>query len=405
MCKKYFLLFVTVCLLCSGAAQSQSKSTLENNKKKIEDEIAQTSKLLEQTRKNKKSSVEELELISKNISNRQKIVVVLNKEITTTDSKIQKHSVAIERLSGDIAKLKNEYARMLQSSYLHRNSYSKIMYVLASKSFSQAYRRILYIRQYSDYQKKQVALIEAKQVALNENISSLQREKDLKDKLLKEETKEKEKLQKEQQVKNKVVKDLEKQEKQLKADIAKKQKKVNELNAQIQKIIKAEIAASQKKAQAEGKKTDKTTVYALTPEEKNLSNNFAANKSRLPWPTEKGTVSEYFGTHDHPTIKNVKVTNNGINIITERGGSARAVFDGKVTNVGTIYGLKFVMIRHGEYTTVYSNLDDVSVKAGETVKTKQRIGRIYTSDDGNTELQFQVWKGTTKMDPVGWIAK
>ena len=403
MLKKYFLWFVIMGMFCSGIAQTQSKKTLESNKKKIEQEIAQTSELLKQTRQNKKSSVKELELLGKNISNRQKIVTGLNKEITNTDIKIRKHSAAVNRLSDDIAKLKSEYARMLQSSYLHRNSYSKIMYVFASENFFQAYRRILYIRQYSDYQKKQVALIEAKQVALNENISALQKEKGIKDKLLKEETIEKEKLQKEQQAKNKVLSDLKKQEKRLVADLEKKQKKVRELNAKIQKIIQAEIAASQKKAESEGK--PKTTVYALTPEEKNLSNNFAANKGRLPWPTEKGTVSEYFGTHDHPVIKNVKVTNNGINILTERGGSARAVFDGKVTNIGIIYGLKFVMVRHGEYTTVYSNLDDVSVQTGQTVKTKQKIGRIHTSEEGDTELQFQVWKSTTKMDPMGWIAK
>jgi septal ring factor EnvC (AmiA/AmiB activator) len=403
MFKKYFLWFVIMGALYSGIAQTQSKKTLESSKKQIEQEIAQTSELLKQTRQNKKSSVKELELLDKNISNRQKIVTGLNKEITNTDIKIHRHSAAVGRLSDDIAKLKSEYARMLQSSYLHRNSYSKIMYVFASKSFSQAYRRILYIRQYGDYQRKQVALIEAKQVALNENISALQKEKGVKDKLLKEETIEKEKLQKEQQSKNKVLSNLKKQEKLLVADLEKKQKKVRELNAKIQKIIQAEIAASQKKAESEGK--PKTTVYALTPEEKNLSNNFAANKGRLPWPTEKGTVSEYFGTHDHPVIKNDKVTNNGINIVTERGGSARAVFDGKVTNIGIIYGLKFVMVRHGEYTTVYSNLDDVSVQTGQTVKTKQKIGRIHTSEEGDTELQFQVWKSTTKMDPMGWIAR
>jgi septal ring factor EnvC (AmiA/AmiB activator) len=401
MFRKYLLLLLVVGLVGSGNAQT--KTTLENNKKKIEREIAQTSELLEKTRKNKKSSIRELELLNNNISNRQKIVVELDKEITSTNEKIQKHSAAVARLGGDIDNLKKEYARMLQSSYLHRNPYGKIMYVLASESFLQAYRRILYIRQYSDYQRKQVALIEAKQVALNENIAALQEEKDVKDKLLKEETEAKTKLQREQQSKNKVLNDLKKQERRLAADIEKKQKKVRELNTQIQKIIQAEIAASQKKAAAEGK--PKTTAYALTPEEKNLSDNFAANKGRLPWPTEKGVVREYFGTHDHPIIKNVKVTNNGINILTERGSSARAVFDGKVTNVGTIYGLKFVMVRHGEYTTVYSNLDDVQVQTGQTVKTKQKIGRIHASEDGDTELQFQVWKGATKMDPMGWVAK
>jgi septal ring factor EnvC (AmiA/AmiB activator) len=384
-------------------AQTKDKNVLENNKRKIEQEIKQTTELLEKTRKNKNSSVQELELLNKNISKRQQLVSELNKEISATNKNIEKHSAAVARLSEDIEKLKSDYARMLQSSYLHRNSYSQLMYILASKSFSQAYRRFMYIRQYSDHQKKQVAIIEAKQVALGENISALKEEKNQKGKLLEEEKQEKDKLQKEEQRQKKVLEDLQKQEKKLRADLAVKQKRVRDLNSQIQKIIQAEIKASQQKA-AEGKR--EAGKYSLTPEEKILSNDFAANMGRLPWPTEKGTVSEYFGTHNHPVIKNVKVTNNGINILTEKGASARAVFNGKVTNVGNIYGLKFVMIRHGEYTTVYSNLDNVQVQAGQTVKTKQTIGRIHTDDNsGNTELQFQVWKGTTKMDPTTWIAK
>ncbi|MDR1739464.1 MAG: hypothetical protein LBR45_01730, partial [Bacteroidales bacterium] len=169
--KKVFrsIVILVFLLMLSGAVAQQSKASLESNKKKIEQEIKQTSELLEKTRRNKKNSVAELQLLNRNISKRQQLVSGLNKEITSTNSKIQKHSAAVSRLSGDITKLKSEYARMLQSSYLHKNPYMKIMYVLSSKDFSQAYRRIMYIRQYSDYLKKQVELIKAKQIALEEN--------------------------------------------------------------------------------------------------------------------------------------------------------------------------------------------------------------------------------------------
>ena len=413
MRNKPLIWFLAVCLLSGGLSglSAQDKKTLEANKKKVEQEIAQTSKLLEQTRKNKRNSLAELELLNKNISMRTKLIKGLNQEVALTDQRIGKLTSDIARHTRDIENLKKEYAAMLQSSYLHRSQYDKWMFILASSDFNQALRRLQYIKQYGDHQRLTVAQIEAKQAALEEKRVELTAQRAEKKQLLDKQEKEKGKLQKEKTTQNKLVNTLKKKENQLAAQLKAKQKKRNELNAQIQKIIQEEIRksneAAQKKAAASGQKTTTSAAaYALTPAEKALSADFENNRGKLPWPTAKGSISSSFGTHPHPVVKSVTVTNNGIDIITEAQSPVRAVFSGEVSNVGTIYGLKFVMIRHGAYTTVYSNLDQVSVKKGDKVTTKQTIGRVATNqEEGKTELQFQVWKGVTKMDPALWLAR
>lgn len=404
---------LTVCLLAGGFSglSGQDKKTLEANKKKVEQEIAQTSKLLEQTRKNKRNSLAELELLNKNINMRTKLIKGLNQEVSLTDQRINKLTSDIARHTRDIENLKKEYAAMLQSSYLHRSQYDKWMFILASSDFNQAFRRLQYIKQYGDHQRLTVAQIEAKQAALQEKREELTAQRAEKKQLLDKQEKEKGKLQKEKTAQNKLVSTLKKKESQLASQLKAKQKKRNELNAQIQKIIQEEIRksneAARKKAEASGQTaTTSSAAYALTPAEKALSADFESNKGKLPWPTAKGSISSPFGTHPHPVVKSVTVTNNGIDIITEARSAVRAVFNGEVSNVGTIYGLKFIMIRHGAYTTVYSNLDQVSVKKGDKVTTKQTIGRVATNqEEGKTELQFQVWKGVTKLDPALWLAR
>ncbi|MEG1952475.1 MAG: peptidoglycan DD-metalloendopeptidase family protein [Bacteroidales bacterium] len=402
-----FILAIT----SQGSVIAQDKRTLEANKKQIEKEIALTSSLLNQTRKSKKTSLLELQLVNRNIQKRKQLISGLYSQLALANNQIEKLSSTVSRLSGDIENLKKEYASMLQSSYLHRNQYSKMMFVLASSDFNQAFRRLRYIKQYSDYQKQQVDLIVAKQEALKTNMSNLEVEKKSKEVLVVSQQQAKKQLEKEQNSKNILVSNLKKKERQLSVQLQAKQKKRRDLNTQIQKIIQEEIRRSnleaQRKAAKEGKSaTTTTTSFALTPEEKALSASFEGNKGRLPWPTERGTISSSFGTHAHPVIKNVSVTNNGIDIVTVSGSAARAVFNGEVSNVGTIYGLKFIMIRHGAYTTVYSNLDQVYVSKGQKVSTKQSLGRIFNNtEEGKTELQFQIWKGVMKLDPNAWISR
>lgn len=215
--------------------------------------------------------------------------------------------------------------------------------------------------------------------------------------------------------KNKAVEQLKKKEKDLQKEIAAKKKDVQKLNDQIQKIINEEIRKAAEEARkreqaakaagtATAAKTPKTTTFDLTPEEKILSNDFANNKGKLPWPTERGVISGSFGEHEHPVVKGVMVVNHGIDILTTSGANARAVFNGTVTRVfSTPKGTKAIIIRHGDYLTVYSNLESVVVKENQKVTTKQNLGEIHTDEDNKTELQFQVWKGNVKMNPAVWV--
>lgn len=400
-----YVRFLSVLLLaaCFAYAPAQDRKTLEANKKKLEQEIEQTNKQLNKTSKQKKNTVAELQLVNSNINKRQQLIKGLNQEVTLTEREIGRLQSKINRLSGDIENLKKEYAMLLTMARRHRNQYSLLMFIFSSQNFNQAWRRLRYISQYDDYSRKQVAIITEKQEVLASSRKTLEEERSNKKKLVDAQVQAKKALEKEQKSKNQMVAQLKKQEKSLKSKLQTQQKKVNQLNDQIKKKIEAEIRASQQK---ETKKPSSGGSFALTPAEKTLSSNFESNKGKLPWPLERGTISGHFGTHPHPVISSLTVTNNGIDILTEKGAAARAVFKGEVCNIESAYGLKFVMVRHGAYMTVYANLDQVYVKKGQTVDVKQKIGRVYyDADENKTELQFQVWKNTTKLNPEAWIAR
>lgn len=401
-----YLRFLTVLLLAAGFsyAPAQDRKTLEANKKKLEQEIEQTNKQLNKTNKQKKATVAELQLVNSNINKRQQLIKGLNQEVTMTEREIGRLQSKINRLSGDIENLKKEYAKLLTMARRHHNQYSLLMFIFSSQNFNQAWRRLRYISQYEDYSRKQVAIITEKQEVLASSRKTLEEERSNKKKLVDAQVKAKKELEKEQKSKNQMVAQLKKQEQSLRSKLQTQQKKVNQLNDQIKKKIEAEIRASQQK---ETQQTGSSgTSFALTPAEKTLSSNFESNKGKLPWPLERGTISGRFGTHPHPVISSLTVTNNGIDILTEKGAVARAVFKGEVCNIESAYGLKFVMVRHGAYMTVYANLDQVYVKKGQTVDVKQKIGRVYhDADENKTELQFQVWKNTTKLNPEAWIAR
>lgn len=404
---RHIILLFCAALLWVSPAQGQDRKTLEANKKKLEQEIAQTSKQLNQTQSKKKATTAQLNLLNSNIDKRRQLINGLNKEMSLVNKEITNLENKITRLSRDVENLRAEYARLIISSYRHRNRYSSLMFILSSKDFNQAVRRVRYISQYNEYIRKQVDLINEKQAVLRTSHERLEEERAGKQKLVDDQRREKKKLEQEQKEKNRIVSQLKSQEKTLKKKLSDQQKKVNELNAKIKKLIEEEVRRSQANAQKNGATaTASKTAYALTPAEKALSGNFESNKGKLPWPLERGTISGRFGTHPHPMVPSVTVTNNGIDILTEKGASARAVFQGEVASIGSVYGLKFVMVRHGGYISVYANLDQVYVEQGQKVTTKQKIGRVYHDrEEDKTELQFQLWKGTEKINPELWIVK
>ena len=382
---------------------AQTKKELENKKKNIQKEIEYTNQLLSETKKNKKLSLNQLVTLNKKISMREELITTINNEIEVLNGQIRETNNAISRLQNDLKKLKSEYAKMIYLAYRNRDAYNKLMFVFASKSFSKAYMRLKYFQQYSDYRKKQAEMIVSTQNILNEKIQLLEENKEEKTGLLGSQENEKQNLTKEKSEKEDVFAQLQDKEKQLKKDLDKKKKDAVKLQQAIQKIIEDELSKAQEKAKDEQKPTPKTLV--LTPESQQLSNNFISNKGKLPWPVIKGIITEHFGIHPHPLMPDIDISNNGIDISTTKGALARALFDGEVTGVVSVPGSgKVLIIRHGEYLSVYANLNEVFVAPGDKIKTKQNLGNILFDDgDSKTELHLEIWKGQIKLDPEAWL--
>lgn len=417
--KKWFLsvlFLVNVMGLLLHAQKTPSKASLETTKKNLEAEIRYSNKLLNETKKNKAASMKELVILNNQITKREKLIGTISKEIKNVSSDISITETDIVGLEQDVKKLKKEYADIIRATAKTQSTYDRLTYVFAAEDFNQAYLRLRYFQQYSAYRKNQVRLIQEKQTLLQTKKATLETQKQSKTNLLKHEESEKKELASQQKQQNQTINQLKKKEKNLAADIKKKKANVEALNKKIQQIIQEEIrkaneeAAKRQQASSGTSGKPATTPSSkgiqLTPEEKTLSNNFAGNKGKLPWPTERGIISSSYGTHEHPVMKGIVTVNYGIDILTTKGAQARSVFDGVVVRVfGTPNGRQAVIVQHGEYRTVYSNLTTVSVRKDQKINTKQSIGTIYTDpDEDKTELQFQIWKGMEKVNPAQWIA-
>lgn len=395
---------------------AQNKQELEKKKKRLLEDIELTNKMLNTTQENKATSLNELEALEQKITIREELIQNIHSQITLLNKGIDKQTGIIGSLEKDLTVVKKEYARMIYYAYKNQNAYNKLLFVFAAENFNDAYKRIKYLKRYAEFRRIQANLIINTEHDLSQKISDLESKKKAKEALLNNESEQKKILSQEIQQKDKVVKNLQKKEKQLMADLKEKQKRADRLNKAIEDIIKKEIEEARRKAEmasrAKEPKVKETkeavkTPYAmtLTPEAAALSLNFSSNQGKLPWPVERGLITETFGVHDHPILKGVKTTNNGINIKTTQNASARAVFDGKVVTV--LYSPSFqnaIIIQHGEYYTVYANLDKVNVKADDNVSTKQIIGLVYTDEnESKTEIHFEIWKVTTKLNPQNWI--
>lgn len=400
--KKIFGVFIFI-LMSSAVMMSQTVSELQAKKKKALENLELTSSLIEKTSKSKTKTLTQLNLLNAEIKQRQGVINTLNAEIRGINKDLNKLRNETNKLQQQLDTLKKEYAKLMYHTYYKKSKYDELMFVLSAKDFAESFRRYRYIKQYSEYCQKKTQEINDTKTALNEKLKQTEKVRGERLKVLNERKKENTKLQNEKNKQNKLIKDLKKKEKQLKAELKKQQKIANKLNEQIEKKIAEEAKKSSKPSSSGGGKT-----YALTKEEKLLSGNFEKNQGRLPWPVLKGIVVGHFGIHPHPVLKHVTTNNKGIYIQCPKGSKARAVFDGEVTQVFTIAGSnKTVIIKHGLYRTVYSNLTNVSVKVGQKVKTKDNIGTIYSdSEDGDkTELYFQVWKDRNIHNPENWLAK
>lgn len=391
----FVLGFVLVFVAPSSYAQ-KSRTALEKQKSKIRKEIDYKNQLLKETKKTKKKSLNQLILVRKKIKNRENLISTLRSEMQLIDGEIDETNNEISRKEDELNALKDEYAKMIYHAYKTRSSYDKIMFVFASEDFNQAYKRLKYLQQYSEFRQAQAQQIALTKLQLDSQITQLEDKKVAKELLITNTKQERNTLAEDIGEKQKLFNDLNSKEKELKDEIKKNERESRKLQKAIQRIIDAEI----KKQNKEGK-----GKYVLTPEAKALSSNFENNKGKLPWPTSKGVVTAYYGEHWHPVLKGIKIYNNGVDISTNGDGKARAVFEGEVSGVIVLPGSgKAVMVRHGAYISVYANLVDVFVQKGDKLTTKQEIGKAKTDQQkGQTHVHFELWKGQTTMNPAQWL--
>lgn len=406
MHKSAFIILIFL-LVTQLAFSQKDRAALEQEKKKVEEEIEYTNQLLEQTVQSKQTSLNEVVILNKKISKREQLIGTINSQINLLQKQIDEAQDSIAMMQRDLQNLKDEYAQMIYYSYKNRSFYDRMMFVFAADDFNQAYQRLKYFQYYNEYRRQQALLIQIKQKHLELKKESLQAVVLEKNALLASEERQKLQLTSELDEKNQKVRSLSKKEKELQKTLKEKEAAAKKLQAAIQEIIAEEIRLANERAAKTGGVSTKTGLFALTPEEKLLSDNFLSNRGALPWPVEQGIISSTFGEHPHPVLKNVKVKNNGIDVMTNPGAEARAVFSGEVTRVMNVpSNNNVVIIRHGEFLTVYSNLDKVYVKIGDKVTTKQTIGTIFTNKtDSKTELHFEVWQSKTLLNPEEWLAR
>ncbi|MGM9479071.1 murein hydrolase activator EnvC family protein [Pedobacter sp. GSP4] len=430
--KLLFILFLSV-LTLSAAAQTESQ--LRRKKEAIQREIEQLQKNLNKTASGKKLTIQQINTINAQIRLRQDKIGTINSEIKNLDNQISQNTNTVHTLQGQLGDLKKEYAGMIRFAQRNRNSYDKMMFIFAAKDFNQAYKRIKYLQQFSQYRKKQAGYIENTQQDLNGKIKVLDKTLREKSDLLKEQERERERLGKNKNEQAVVLNQLSKQEKQFKQDINSRKKQQAQIDAAIKAAIQRAIEAARRKAIEEAriaaakaaaeakaaadkaraenrpvptaptaptaKAKSTSELLTATPEAARLSAGFENNRGRLPWPVATGTITERFGLHK---VDLASYTNDGIDITTADGAAVRAVFAGKVAAVQVVMGRTVVLINHGEYFTVYQNLRSVNVSVGNSVDTKQTIGVVANTGD-DAVLKFQIRRGQAALNPEAWISK
>lgn len=465
----YFILLCSVSLLLwvflslTMVAQND-KNKLQSRKSKLEKEIIEMNQELEQTKKNKSANLNQLLLINKKINKREELINAIEQEVGGIESQVKSLSDTIYRVTMNLNSLKNEYARIIYSTYRNRSAYNRLMFIFSSRNFNQAYKRLKYLQQYTEYRQAQVKTISETQRMLASKKLELENRKSSKLSLKGSQEKERNSLANEKNLKDQKIKSLTSQEKKLLAKLRENEVALHKLQLAIESLVASEIrkaneekarkaaaaAETERKAIAENErkarlkaesekkskpKTEpavkapdpvksepiakleetrkpapviapvKSNSMSVSAEDVALTGSFAGNKGRLPSPLDRGSVISSFGEHPHAEFQNIKIKNNGIDIISTPGAQAKAVFEGEVSSVIFIANLNYVVIvRHGDYLTVYSNLESTSVKKGDKVKTRQPIGVVSTAQgESKSRLHFELWQGTIVQNPAGWI--
>jgi septal ring factor EnvC (AmiA/AmiB activator) len=394
--KRFFWLFLLLSVL--GTAQDK-KAALEAQKKRLQQEIVQINALIKESAKKRANVLTEVENVQLKMDRQDALIRLTNRQINRLNQDITLNLRNIEQLRQELEVLKKNYADMIVAARKNKSTQNRLMFVLSSESFWQAYKRLAYMKQYAAYRKQQGEQIAAKTKTLQQYNKDLVAQRKEKEALIRNNRIAQQELDSVRKKQNSLMQQLKKRERSFAAQIKKKQKQQEAIDKEIDRLIREAIAASNKKAGT------KTTTFVLTPEAKALAASFASNKGRLPWPVAKGIVTQKFGTQRHPVVRTTTIKSNGVTLSVPKGTEARSVFEGKVLNIVQFKGSNpIVLIQHGNYITSYKNLSVVYVKKGERVSAKQSIGKIFTNKDTNkTALQFSLFQNTTPQNPALWL--
>ena len=390
--RKFSFLFSIFYLLSIGLNSQQTRKSLEIERNTNLKKINEAEKILKETEQSKNVTIGRLKVINKQINNRQNLILNLRKDIRSQNNEISSLRILISSLTNDLIIMNKEYSEMIYYSYKSRSSLDKLSYIFSSQNYNQMFRRLNYIFQYSNIRRNQILEIENVKNELSDQEQNLLNIKIKKDDLLKDELSENNKLQKLKNRQKNTISDLNKKQNRIRKEIKERKIALDKLDELIRDIIRRE-----------------RELTSSTDENVNLlelTEGFEARIGKLQWPVKSGFISNKFGEHPHPVIKNIKVKNDGIDIQTNKSSKVYSVFSGKVSTVAFIPGMNnVVIINHGEYYTLYAKLKNLNVVKGDNISSGDLIAELVTNADGITELQFQVWKNNIKLNPEKWIMK
>ena len=395
-----FWTLLSLLILLNISGNCQTVESLEKKIKSIQKDIKLAEKLLKETSKDKEATINQVTLLQTQIKQRENLIKTYQNQVNALNKEIQKNKNGIAAAQKDLALFQKEYANLLLIAYRNKGKTNNLLFVFSSEDFNQAMRRMRYIQELNDQVKVKIEEIKDTQEKINKQLNANENNKKEIEKVLAKEKEEKASLVKDRDKLNKDLASLKKKESQIQKDIKKKENETKKLKKEIEKIIAEEIRKAKEREELAKKNNTKSVDY-------NLSSSFAQNKGKLPYPVEQGIITGRYGLTQHPTQKKVTVNNNGVDISTTKGAKARSVFDGEVCFVTSQGNNNAILIRHGLYFTLYSNIEKIFVKTGDKVKTGQEIGRIHTNvSDGKTILHFEIWQeNRTTVNPALWIRK
>ena len=412
-------------------AQTKQKE-LEQRKKALLEQIKEMSALRQQQSQQHKTTVQQIEVANEKILARTRLIQINQQQANLLSKEIADNEEQMRTLKKELEYHKGEYAKIIKQSYKSKSAQNRLLFLLSSESFSQAYKRLAYMKQYVNYGKEQVTLIQTKTDKIKSLNDTLIAQRNTKNQVLEEQRQEQATLQTEKKELETLAANIRTVERSYEAQIREKQKQANAIDREIQRLIRLAIIEANKRekerlaalnrAKGNASKTqtsqggmttstppsasDAEVSFVLTPESRGVADSFEANKGNLIWPVVKGYKSQGFGVYYDPVYPELQHYNNGVTIATEKGAEARCVFEGEVSAIQSIPGSnKVVQVRHGNYITIYYNLTDVYVKKGDKVKAKEALGKIFTDSNGKTEMKFFLYKNTTRLNPEFWIHK